>query len=116
MNQKLYIMSLASIGIILVYLTVCQARVETRSLSASAPRKPPFNGSIYGKRSSWPASFDGKETRAENDLDEYYQADSPVGELALIIKQRQALLRASLNECVALHQASGKLTRQACAP
>lgn len=103
-------MTLVSISIILVFLVVCNAHNENRGLAAAAPRKPPFNGSIYGKRSSWPFSYAGPEMHGTaNAEDEYYQADLRIGELASLIKQREALIKASVNECLALQQASGKL-------
>lgn len=103
MNQKLSHMSLISISIVLGLLIVCNAQLENRGLSSAAPRKPPFNGSIFGKRSLWPEMHGAAQTGRE-----YYRNSSPIGELGLLIKQHEALIKASINECLALQRASGK--------
>lgn len=110
-------------AIVLLIFSICNSLfIESRVSDAAAapsiplvPKKPPFNGSIYGKRSSWPA------LRGIQDFSDYSNqelsylqnlasgiSDSPV---AIMMKQQQFeaaadLIRAAVNLCLSEQQIS----------
>lgn len=90
---------------ILVLVLIGAAVVESRPMSPTtvSHRKPPFNGSIFGKRSgSLPRALPGQGIVLDLDDGGYMtRTESPIEALALMVKEQEGLIRAAFNQCAA---------------
>lgn len=119
MSQALFGSTVYLITTLFLFLTACSAAVENRASSpARIPsRRPPFNGSMFGKRSLLPVlsrpNYGGKDTVVANkpsirDTEEYDLSENPVEKSALEIVRDEPLIRASLDQCIQLQRSLGK--------
>lgn len=84
--------------------------VESRASSptTASHRKPPFNGSIFGKRSGSPPRGPTSPGMLM-ELEEggfITRTESPVEALALMLKQDENLIRAAFNHCLTQQKSS----------
>lgn len=123
MSQKLFITAIYLIATISIFLVICEATspVENRATSPARIRtkKPPFNGSMFGKRSLTPAlsrpsyvtksmEYINLDRRDEDEENEY--SGSPIENLTLKMTQDEPLIQASIDQCVQIQRSSGKFS------
>lgn len=109
---------------LLILLVVCSASVENRATSpAHSPshKKPPFNGSMFGKRSDLPPLIRASYASKAQDLiggsnletgDEGFIGPSAVETLALEMVRQEPLIKASVDQCLQLQRSLGKCCKK----
>lgn len=80
----------------------CKSTITVRA--SSAGRKPPFNGSIFGKRSNWAPKFGSNEVTPASSLDSLPSGDDYI--VPKLLQQQEALVEATVNHCLIAQQRS----------
>lgn len=102
-QQRALGLLIAMLGLIISLSSLVDCRPGSPTTTVSH-RKPPFNGSIFGKRSGAPPRASAPEpmlvvAAAQNPQDSYI-TESPLEVLVLMEKQREYLVAAALNQCL----------------
>lgn len=122
MSQKLSISAIYLIATIFLFLVICEATSPTVENRATSParlrsKKPPFNGSMFGKRSFAPAlsrpsyvtksmEYINSDSGDEDEENEY--GGSAIETLAIKMTQDEPLIQASIDQCAQMLRSSGK--------